>query len=236
MLTSSMPAIDEKDPLGSLKALRSYLVRLNKALDDAVGSIDEEALSPALKERIITKTESGIDELKNEIIETAREIRETSDRIELQLVNEYVAKGDIGSYTEEALQRISVDGKGVTQYFEEISSLTERVGGAERAIQENGEAIGEGAASIGRINAYVRTGKLDDGIYGIEIGNFSGGAEAPYKVRLSENRLSFFVFGEEAAYFSDNSMYISRARVPFSLSVGGCTMKSDRGLTFVAEG
>ena len=236
MTITSMPRLSENDPIRSLKALRSYVIKLDKSLSLLLENISEDDLSPALRERVIERTENSIDQLKNEIIETAEEIRQTGDRIELALINEYVAKSDIGTYTEDALHRISVDGKGVTQYFEEISEISERLDTAETKILENEAGVSNNVTEVQKINAYIRTGKLEDGVYGIEIGNFSGGDTAPYKVRLSENRLSFYVGGDEAAYFSDNSMYISRARVPFSLSVGGCTLKNDKGLTFVAEG
>lgn len=231
-----LPVYDDSDPIEQLKALRKYVVRLDRALSEISGNVSEADLSPSLKRRVIDSTEQSIDKLRSEIIETAREIRQTGERIELELINGYVAKGDIGTYTEDALQCISLDGKGVTQYFEEITSISERMDEAEAKLLESSELIGENAASVQKINAYVRTGKLDDGVYGIEIGNFSGGESAPYKVRLSENRLSFYVGGDEAAYFSDNSMYISRARVPITLSVGSCTLRNDRGLTFTAEG
>lgn len=236
MVREALPTLSGADPMTALKALRAYVVKLGKELTLMLENISEEDLAPALRERVIERTESSIGQLKNEIIETAKEIEAASDRIELMLVNSYAAKSEIGEYTEKALHEITVDGKGVTQFFEEVSELSGRLTEAEGQISENGSGVADSLNAVQRINAYIRTGKLADGVYGIEIGNFSGGESAPYKVRLSENRLSFFVGGDEAAYFSDNSMYISRARVPFSLSVGGCTLKNDKGLTVVAEG
>jgi hypothetical protein len=236
MVRDALPTLSGSDPMTALKALRAYVVKLGKELTFMLENISEEDLTPALRERLIKRAESSIGQLKNEIIETAKEIREVSDRIELELVNKYAAKSEIGEYTEQALHEITVDGKGVTQFFEEISTLSGRLGDAEGQISVNESGIADTLNAVQKINAYIRTGKLEDGVYGIEIGNFSGGESAPYKVRLSENRLSFFVNGDEAAYFSDNSMYISRARVPFSLLVGGCTLKNYKGLTFVAEG
>lgn len=233
MEITRLPLIDEKDPSASLRELKSYIVRLDRSLGIILENVGADNLEPQLKAQILERTDQISDSLKNEIIETATQIKELSDKIELSLANEYVAKSDIGTYTEQALQNITLDGKGITQYFEEVAQISQRMDLAEREIQSGGE---KAQASISRINAYIRTGKLDDGIYGVEIGNFAGGNTAPYKVRLSENRLSFYVGGDEAAYFSDNSMYISRACVPITLTVGGCTLKNDNGLTFTAQG
>ena len=235
MEITRLPSIDEADSEKALKELRSYIIRLDRQLSLLLDNVGEDNLSPSLKQKIYTDTESGINALKNEIIETATYIKELGDKIELKLVNEYVAKSEIGEYTEDALHRITLDGKGIVQYFEEVSTLSERLDAAEGGIVEGKEASGTNATEISRINAYIRTGKLADGVYGIEIGNFTGGENAPYKVRLSENRLSFFVGSEEAAYFSDNSMYISRANVPTTLKVGGCMLKNENGLSITAE-
>ena len=233
MEITRLPLIDEKDPSASLRELKSYIVRLDRSLGIILENVGADNLEPQLKAQILEHTDQISDSLKNEIIETATQIKELSDKIELSLANEYVAKSDIGTYTEQALQNITLDGKGITQYFEEVSQISQRMDIAEREMQSGDE---KAQASILRINAYIRTGKLDDGIYGVEIGNFAGDNTAPYKVRLSENRLSFYVGGDEAAYFSDNSMYISRACVPITLTVGGCTLKNDNGLTFTAQG
>ena len=128
-----------------------------------------------------------------------------------------------------------MNGKGVTQYFEELSTIAQRVESAEGTVADGvikNEAL---SAEIKKINAYIRTGKLADGIYGIEIGNFTNGEHAPYKVRLSENRLAFYIGNDEVAYFSDDSMYISKASIPLSLTVGDCVIKSEGGLVFACK-
>lgn len=235
MEITRLPNINEADAESALREIRSYVIRLDRQLSLLLDNVGEDNLAPTLKRRIYTEADESISGIKNEIIETASYIKEIGDRINLKLANEYVARSEIGEYTEGALHQITLDGKGIVQYFEEISTLSERLERAEGEIDENIEASGVNATEISRINAYIRTGKLADGVYGIEIGNFTGGESAPYKVRLSENRLSFFVGNEEAAYFSDNSMYISRANVPNTLKVGECTLKNENGLCFMAQ-
>ena len=235
MELTRLPDISPTETVKAIKEIKSYIVRLNRRLSTLTESISEENLSPTLRQKIYTETDNSLSGLKNEIIETAKQITETGDKIELKLMSEYVAKSDIGEYTEEALQNITVDGKGITQMFTEVSQISGRMDSAENAIGENSAQCENLQSGISKINAYIRTGKLDEGVYGIEIGNFSDTASAPYKVRLSENRLSFYIGTDEVAYFSDNSMYISRANIPLTLTVGGCTIKNDSGLSFVCE-
>lgn len=215
-----------------IEEIKSYLIRLSRGLGTALENISEENLSPALRKSGLSVTEKAIGDLKNDIIKTADEIRSTTEKLALKLSSDYVAKSEIGEYTESAFQQIEVDGKGVTQYFEELSAISQRVSDAEDGVSAADQKTEELNVSIQKINAYIRTGKLTDGVYGIEIGNFTDGEHAPYKVRLSENRLAFYIGNDEVAYFSDDAMYISRASIPISLTVGDCVIKSDDGLTF----
>ena len=235
MELTRLPDISASDTEKAIKEIKSYIVRLNRQISTLTDNITEQNLSPSLREKIYIDSDKKISGLKNEIIETADKITETGDRIELKLLSDYVAKSEIGEYTEQAIQNISVDGKGVTQMFTEISEISGRMDIAEAELDSHSEQYQLLRSGISKITAYIRTGKLDEGVYGIEIGNFSETSAAPYKVRLSENRLSFYIGQDEVAYFSDNSMNISRANIPLTLTVGGCTLRNDSGICFVCE-
>ena len=235
MEITRLPDINNPSGDRDIDEIKSYLIRLDRNLGVFLENIGEENLSRELRENGMSATGKELGKLKNEIIKTANEIRETGERLALKLSSEYVAKSDIGEYTENAFQQIEVNGKDVTQYFEELSSISQRVESAESTVADGvirNEAL---SAEIKKINAYIRTGKLADGIYGIEIGNFTNGEHAPYKVRLSENRLAFFIGNDEVAYFSDDSMYISKASIPISLTVGDCVIKNEGGLVFACK-
>ena len=219
------------DTAASLLEIKSYIIRLDRQLSLLLDNVGTENLTPTLRERIYGETDAEIGALKNEIIETATEIKAVSDKIDLRLESDYVAKSELGQYTEQAFQDIRIDGKGVTQFFEEISGISERLDEAENSLAKEQNASASLSAALNKVNAYIRTGKLADGIYGVEIGNLSAGT-SPYKVRLSENRLSFFIQDDEVAYFSDNYMYINRAVIPEMLSIGSCTVKTDNGISF----
>jgi hypothetical protein len=227
-----LPKINEENTPAAIKAIKSYIVRLDRQLSMLLDNVGTENLSPELYEKIYTAPDKEVASLKNEIIETATQIKAISDQIFLRLESDYVAKSDIGQYTESAFQQITVDGKGVTQYFEEMSGISERLDAVDKGILDNKDGYSQLESSLSKINAYIRTGKLDEGIYGIEIGNFSTAGNAPYKVRLSENKLSFYVDGAEVAYFSNHRMYINNASIPNMISIGSCSVKSENGLAF----
>jgi hypothetical protein len=235
MEITRLPDINNPSGDRDIEEIKSYLVRLDRNLGVFLENIGEENLSRELRENGTSSTSKELGKLKNEIIKTANEIRETGERLALKLSSEYVAKSDIGEYTENAFQQIELNGKGVTQYFEELSSISRRVADAENTVAEGAIKNEALSTEIKKINAYVRTGKLADGIYGIEIGNFTSGEHAPYKVRLSENRLAFYIGNDEVAYFSDDSMYISKASIPLSLTVGDCVIKNESGLVFACK-
>ena len=230
-----VPDLPEGDYPGNeaISEIKSYLIRLDRRLRlifDGLGTSEGLAGSETLSTGRAEVTSSDIRDLKAEIIRTANEIKLTRDVINLKLQNDYVAKSDIGEYTETAIQNIEIDGKGVTQYFNEISALVSRMGSAENAISGNTESVDALGVSVTQLQAYIRTGKLADGVYGIEIGNFGDGVNSPYKVRLSDNRLAFYIGNAEVAYFSDQAMYISDAAVLSSLTIGNTVLKSDEGL------
>ena len=229
-----VPDIPEGDYPGNeaVSEIKSYLIRLDRRLRlilDDIGTAERRGDTSSLP-GLPQVSMSDIKDLKDEIIRTANEIKLTRDVINLKLQNDYVAKSDIGEYTENAIQNIEIDGKGVTQYFSEVGVLTARMDGAENAISGNTNDVLALGVSISQIEAYIRTGKLADGVYGIEIGNFGSGGSSPYKVRLSDNRLAFYIGNSEVAYFSDRAMYISDAAVLSSLSIGNTVLKSEDGL------
>ena len=232
MEITRLPDIRNLEENEDIEEIKSYIIRLSRGLGSVLENISEENISKSLRQKGFSSTEKEIGKLKNDIIRTADEIRSTGEKIALKLSSEYVAKSEVGQYAENAFQQIEINGKGVTQYFEELSAISQRVADAESSASGADKKTDLLSVSLQKINAYIRTGKLAEGVYGIEIGNFTDGENAPYKVRLSENRLAFYIGNEEVAYFSDDSMYISRASIPISLTVGDCLIKNDDGHVF----
>jgi tetrahydromethanopterin S-methyltransferase subunit B len=218
MEITRLPSFDADSGV-SLAEIKSYIIRLDRALSLMLDNVGEENLSPALAERLFVRNEQSLDSLKNEIIETATYIKEVGDKIELRLANEYVAKGELGQYTEQALHSITVDGKGVTQYFEEISRLEEQAGNMRSELDGNSTALESLGADVARLGAYIRTGKLSDGVYGIEIGR----SDSNIKARFTNDRLSFYQGLSEVAYISGSNLYITRAEILDYFRIGNST-------------
>ncbi len=219
----------------SENALYDYLFRLERGIRNVIADItDNTEKQIAVRARTLGESEI-ISDMRDSIIKTADEIRTLRESINMQLVNNYVSKNEVAEYAETAVQNIELDGKGITQYFNEISVLAERLSTAESNISDSADDNTELALRVAEINAYIRTGRLESGVYGIEIGNFHDGNTSPFKVRLSDNRLAFYVGNTEVAYFSNNSMMVANTGVLNSLTIGDCVISPDDGITFVCN-
>ncbi len=234
MEMTKLPSITMLDNPGN-EELREYLVMLEGSLKRVLSELGETVENTALTRKNSEFSQDALETLRDGLIKVSTEVKSVRDSIKLTLENNYIAKNEIGVYAENAVQALELDGKGITQYFSEIALLGERLESAEGAIASGLDANSELDLRISEINAYIRTGRLDTGVYGIEIGNFRDGDAAPCKVRLSENRLSFYIGNTEAAYFSDNSMVIANAGVLEALKIGGCIISPDEGITFVCS-
>lgn len=195
------------------RKLRAYLFRLTEQLRMVLSNLDAENFTYETA-RAINSTASAkqdVSGLKDAIVRTAAMIRSIEEKLTLTLKNEYVAVGDLGKYTEEAIASYEIDGKGIEQYFNLISSVND---------------------DISRLCGYIRTGILDGGVIGLEIANFGEDGSSPFKVRLSDNKLSFFAGGDEVAYLSDSTLYITKAYITGALILGKYHVDLTKGIAF----
>ena len=90
--------------------------------------------------------------------------------------------------------------------------------------------IDSAVAIVAEVNAYIRTGHLDEDeyglpVYGLEVGqsNEVNGVKIFNRyARFTSNRLSFFdQNGIEVAYISDRKLYITDVQITGSLLHGG---------------
>lgn len=207
-----MPSFSDTDK-DTLRKLRAYLFRLNEELRFVLSNIDAENFTPEISNSIkntkaVKKEVAG---LKESIINTATFIRSVEEKITATLKSEYTAISDIGQYTNEAIASYEVDGKGIDQYFNVVSTVNEEVT---------------------KLCGYIKTGVLEDGLIGLEIANFASDGTAPFKVRLSDNRLAFYAGGEEVAYMSDSTLYITKAHITGTLVLGKYHIDLTDGIVF----
>lgn len=207
-----MPSFSDTDK-DTLRKLRSYLFRLNEELRFVLSNIDAQNFTPEITSAI-SNTQSVKKEvagLKESIINTASFIKNVEEKITATLKSEYTAVSDIGRYTNEAIASYEIDGKGIDQYFNVVSAVNEEVT---------------------KLCGYIKTGVLEDGIVGLEIANFASDGTAPFKVRLSDNRLAFYAGSEEVAYMSDSTLYITKAHVTGTLILGRYHIDLTDGIAF----
>ncbi len=183
-----------------VKRLYAGVIRLTEQLKFALSNLDEGNFTPELRESVggTPSVKREVTGLKEAIIRTATLIKSAEEKITSTMKNEYVAVSDIGTYTENAVASYEVDGRGIDQYFDLVSSV---------------------AGEVDRLAGYIRTGVLDGGAIGVEIGDLTSG-DAPFKVRLTGDRLSFFSDGAEVAYMSSGALYITKAKITGKLTLG----------------
>ena len=193
--------------------LRSYVYRLAERLNVVLSSLDSENFVSSAGAVFSVSEKSGADikELKQSIVRTASLISKVEDKLTTTMEESYVAKSDIGTYTSDAVGTYEVGGRGIEQYFSLIEEVSE---------------------NISKIEGYVKSGVLDEGVIGIEIGSFGVTGETPFKVRLSDNRLSFFDGDSEVAYLSDSVLYITRAEIKGALALGGYELDLTDGVAW----
>ena len=208
-LALDFPKLSDAAPPDLVK-IKNCLYRLTEQLKYVLSNLDEGNFSGALRDAIggAPAVAREVGELKEAIVRTATVIRSAEERITSVMKNEYAAISDIGTYTEEAIASYEVDGRGIGQYFDMITDV---------------------AGEVDRLFGYVRTGVIDNGEIGVEIGDLSDGA-SPFRVRLTGKRLSFLSGSGEVAYMSDSSLYVTRAIVTGKLTLGGYEIDPSDGL------
>lgn len=202
-----------KNAGADLKRLASFLVRLTEQLRVALSSLDEGNFSPAVGQTIKSAgaLSNEVGGLREAIIRTAATVQRTKESIEATMKDTYVAKSELGEYTEEAIASYEVDGHGIDQYFELISNV---------------------AGEVGRLSGYIKCGVLTGDEVGVEIGDLSSSSSPAFAVRLTGERLSFLSGGTEVAYMSGTTLYITKAHISGKMILGDYEIDPTDGLIF----
>ncbi len=133
-----------------------------------------------------------------------------------QVENIYSAKTDLGELEERVSSQISQTAQGITEVFSEsIASVEDELSTVGGEVQE----------LVSSLDVYIRRGKLEDDVYGIEIGR----SDSNIKARFTNDRLSFIQGSYEVAYISGSNLYITRAEILDYLKLGN---SSDGYFTF----
>jgi hypothetical protein len=138
-----------------------------------------------------------------------------SKKLTESFTSQYEAiSNEFGTYKEEVTNTITLSTEGINQKFTEIEAIT----------SDAFEAVNMASDYVKKTDAYIKSGILDGGVYGIEIGQTDTYNEtSTFKAfaRFTAQKLSFFDGnGSEVAYISQNKLYINNVVINHSLTVG----------------
>lgn len=232
-----LPATKGSGDLNDLIEIRRYLFRLVEQLNNSLNGLAQETeaiivqkassgtgisvLSENAKQEYIEKSA----ELKSLIIKNAKIVEQEMDEMVETFHSTYVAQSDYGTFAEQIENRVKQTADGQEQSIQTISAILDNY--------------------ITTTNGYIRQGIVDyEGItpiIGIAIGQditVTGAKETvdgiEYDVIDTEHnmsiwtpeRLSFYLNGNEVAYFSNNALHVSR------INLGDWEVDASNGLLF----
>lgn len=224
MSTVRLPAITGRTDHEQLQQIKSWLMQLTGQLSVALEQVEA---APAASVSVPAgEKKSNFEEVKALLLKSAEVVENLSQRVSHRLRGEYVAQSEFGSYREQTDLRLEADSTAISQLYTGLQSVSGTV-----------DALGDTLRST---SAYIKSGLLEEGVYGLEIGqtNTVGGVSTFDRfARFTADRLSFYDNGgAEVAYISDYQLYITNARVGGNLTLGGYTLNTADGLAFCCEG
>lgn len=191
---------------------------LNRAMEQAEGQLPAQGAQTAGKQEAQERRRQAA-ELKSLLVKTADAVHRELDLLQATLTGNYVAQSDFGTYLEKTSQEIEADPTKLERYFRFAAR-----------IRAEAEQVGaDFAAYKTDVEGYIRQGIVGyDGttpIIGIAIGQdirtTQTGVETERgvfdEIDKSSNmsvwtteKLSFYIGGQEAAYFSNGKLTVAQ--------------------------
>lgn len=222
----------------------TYLFQLAQALNRALEQLE---VGQTARQQPTQKA-SGREEkaatavgLKSLIVKTAETVSRQVEQMKSELRGEYVAVSDFGTYLEKTSQEIEEDPTKITRYFKFAAD-----------IQANVDKVdADFSAYKTDVQGYIRQGIVDyDGvtpIIGIAIGQdirtTQTGVETEQGVFdvidkrsnmsvWTTEKLSFYIGGQEAAYFSNGKLTVAQIATNRITGAGGWDVSFTGGVKF----
>lgn len=217
------PVVKGVDSKEDVKKLTSYICQLTEQLRYALGNVGLNNLDSETKKLVLATSDfvkSGIsipesqqeiiNSLKTEIIKTATEITneytaaiETSETgITSTVTRDFVARNEYDEYKAQTSSRIDQTDANITDTFTKAEQIDTDL----QSYKTDTEA-------------YIRRGELETDVYGVEIGR----TDSSLKIRLTNEKLSFYQGTTEVAYISNSKLYITSAEVTDIFTIGNST-------------
>ncbi len=144
-----------------------------------------------------------IDEIRQEVINNASLIEQTDSQIRLDVASEYVSTGTFDEFRETTETQFTVQSDGIEAKFSEMILMVENV-------------EGETQAQFRELASYIRGYQNEEGQPVLELGSVT----SDIILRQTNDRIQFIQNGEEVAYVSNNTLYITDGHFLNSLRVG----------------
>lgn len=232
-----LPNINSATEQGQLSQMRSYLYQLVEQLNWALNTVQDGAVQTVVQP-MTAPTASGtaaaeqeaqdtFNSIKSLIIKSADIVNAYYETMRLRMDGEYVAESDFGVYRRTTAAELSATTDSVNQLYTDLQSVEETADGAYDSVRA--------------VTANIKTGLLytnESGVpvYGLEVGqrNVENGVESFRKyARFTANRLSFYDQNDtEVAYISDYKLFITKAQITGSITLGRYVADMSDGLAF----
>lgn len=209
-----------------LKQLYGHLFDLSNKLNQALMDVSIAQMAPETQTVIRKASEASeksaesYQALKSLIIKNAEIVNLAMDEIRTELQTQYTAiSEDFGTYQQTLESTISATAAGIMQQYH----IEERV----QAVED------ETASFMNNLNAYIFSGLLstNPATYGIAIGynvtKPDGTLNNQNKsATFTADRLSFWLNGNEVAWFSNSVFHIDYGEIMHDLRMGGYIWKT----------
>ena len=221
-----MPAAPAGTLAQQVQQQYTYLFRLAQTLNRAMEQVECTAGAQAAQaQRTTVSSREAREErahqaatLKSLIIKSADVVRQEMDRLATELKGSYVAQTEFGDYLERISQRIEADPSQLSQYFKFASDIRADV-----------DRVGVDFASYKTdVEGYIRQGIVGyDGtvpIIGID-------KSSNMSVWTTE-KLSFYIGGQETAYFSNGKLTVAQIAADRITGAGEWDVSFTSGVKF----
>ena len=224
------PNITAQNTEGQMAQMQSYMHQLVQQLNWALSTIDSAkqgdasniVINGGKKDIAPEEAENTFNSIKSLIIKSADIVKAYEESMKETFNGSYVAQSDFGTYLQETNLTVETDSKTISEYFVNIQQITD---GIEEEIKDQ--------------NAYIRRGLLEDGIYGIEVGETTKEGTFNKYARFTADKLSFYSINDnEVAYIGQTKngagcLYVlGRTVFEGDIQMGKYAVDTSDGLAF----
>ena len=227
------PNIQGKTEAEQLSQMKSYLHQLVDQLTWALNTAESyqsgNTAAPVVYKQSNNATpqeaEDTFNSIKSLIIKSADIVKAYETTIFSDFNGKYFAESDFGTYIEDTNKKVAENSKGVTEYYTNIQTISNRLDDVEEDVRKT--------------NAYIKRGHLyydntGKSVVGIEVGETNEDGNFLKYARFISDRLSFYdMNGDEVAYIGAGCLYVNGKTVFLGeIQLGGYKTDTTDGLAF----